>query len=54
MEALIIKKTDDTPAVHLDKNEGVFEFSGKYPFSIKSKTPKTILPVYTGSNGIAV
>jgi hypothetical protein len=28
--------------------------SGKYPFSIKSKTPKTILPVYTGSNGIAV
>ena len=29
MEALIIKKTEDTPAVHLDKNEGVFEFSGK-------------------------
>jgi hypothetical protein len=29
MEALIIKKTEDTPVVHLDKNEGIFEFSGK-------------------------
>jgi len=29
MEALIIKKTEDTPAIHLDKEAGIFEFSGK-------------------------
>ena len=29
MEPLIINKTEDTPAVHLDKTAGIFEFSGK-------------------------
>ena len=29
MEPLIIAKTDDTPAIHLDKAAGKFEFSGK-------------------------
>ncbi len=29
MEALIINKTDDTPAIHLDKVAGKFEFIGK-------------------------
>lgn len=29
MEPLIINKTDDTPAIHLDKASGKFEFSGK-------------------------
>ena len=29
MEALIYKKTEDTPAIHLDKAAGIFEFSGK-------------------------
>ena len=29
MEALIINKTDDTPAIHLDKASGTFQFSGK-------------------------
>jgi hypothetical protein len=29
MEALIINKTDDTPAITLDKAAGKFEFSGK-------------------------
>ena len=29
MEALILKKTEDTPAIHLDKAAGIFEFSGK-------------------------
>ncbi len=28
MEPLIINKTEDTPAVHLDKTAGIFEFSG--------------------------
>ena len=28
MEPLIINKTDDTPAIHLDKAAGKFEFSG--------------------------
>jgi hypothetical protein len=29
MEPFIINKTDDTPAIHLDKASGKFEFSGK-------------------------
>ena len=29
MEPLIINKTDDTPAIHLDKAAGKFEFTGK-------------------------
>ena len=29
MEPLIINKTDDTPAIHLDKASKKFEFSGK-------------------------
>ena len=29
MEPLIINKTDDTPAIHLDKVAGKFEFTGK-------------------------
>ena len=29
MEPLIINKTDDTPAIHLDKAAGTFSFSGK-------------------------
>lgn len=29
MEPLVINKTDDTPAIHLDKSSKKFEFSGK-------------------------
>ena len=48
MEALIINKTDDTPAIHLDKASGTFQFSGK---SLPEDVTTFYTPVFNWLDG---